>query len=401
MKVLIVSQYFWPESFKINDLAIDLLKRGYKVTVLTGKPNYPQGKFYKGYSFFRPSYEVYRGIKIYRVPLTPRGNSSGIKLAFNYLSFVFFSCFFILFHRQKYDITFTFGVSPITQAYAALFHKKLFKSKSVLWMQDLWPESVVAAGGVSSKTILNLLEKMVKHIYTNTDKILVQSEAFIPSILDKMPEKEKIVYIPNWAEDLFNNPNTETEKYVDIIPEGFIIMFAGNIGEAQDFNSIIKAAERTKNYPDIKWVIVGDGRKKNWVEKEIEKLGLEDTFFLLGKFPVEDMPSFFSKADLMLLSLKDEYIFSLTIPSKLQSYMAFGKPVVAMINGIGAEVVAEAGCGYISSSGDYISLAENVINAYLQNREELEEKGKKGKEFSIRNFSKEVIIDKIIDTLNG
>ncbi len=268
-------------------------------------------------------------------------------------------------------------------------------------MQDLWPESVVAAGGVSSKTILNLLKKMVKHIYTNTDKILVQSEAFIPSILDKMPEKEKIVYIPNWAEDLFNNPNTETEKYVDIIPEGFIIMFAGNIGEAQDFNSIIKAAERTKNYPDIKWVIVGDGRKKNWVEKEIEKLGLEATFFLLGKFPVEDMPSFFSKADLMLLSLKDEYIFSLTIPSKLQSYMAFGKPVVAMINGIGAEVVAEAGCGYISSSGDYISLAENVINAYLQNREELEEKGKKGKEFSIRNFSKEVIIDKIIDTLNG
>ncbi len=398
MKILIVSQYFWPENFRINDLAVDLLKRGHEVSVLTGKPNYPQGRIYKGYGFFSHASDNYEGIKIYRVPLIPRGNGTGLKLSLNYVSFVLFSCIFILLHRKKYDVTFTFAVSPITQAYPAILHKKLFGSKACIWLQDLWPESVSAAGKINSPIVLKCLNKMVRHIYKHSDKILVQSEAFIPSVEGKGVTKKQLRYVPYWAEDLFSNTsNIFKEKHQHIMPDGFKVMHAGNIGEAQDFDSIIKAANITRQIPEIKWIIVGDGRKKSWVENEIIRLGLQETLFLLGRFPLEDMPSFFVHADVMLLTLKKEDIFSMTIPSKIQSYMAFGKPIAGMLNGIGAEVIRSADCGYICNAADYVSLANNVMNAYHQEKHVLSQKGENGKQFYNQHFSKDVIINNLIN----
>jgi len=240
---------------------------------------------------------------------------------------------------------------------------------------------------------------MVRNIYQRTDKVLVQSEAFIKSIHEKGVHDEKIKYIPNWAEDLYcDKSNTVKEKYQHLMPPGFKVMFAGNIGEAQDFDSIVKAAELTKQYSEIKWVVVGDGRKKVWAEREIIKLGLQNNVFFLGRFPVDDMPNFFCHADLMLVTLKDEKIFSLTIPGKVQSYMAFGKPIVGMLNGIGAKVIHDAGCGFISNAGDYISLAKNVTNLYLAKDEILIQKGQNAKEYYTKYFSKEVIINNLIDT---
>lgn len=397
MRILLVSQYFWPETFRINDLAESLSGCGNKVTVLTGKPNYPQGKIYKGYSFWGYSKEVYKGIEVIRVPLIPRGNSSGIRLAINYLSFVLFSCIYILFHKRQYDVSLTFAISPITQVYAALLHKKLYGSRVFLWVQDLWPESVNAAGKISSSFVYRLLIKIVKNIYNHVDHILVQSEAFYSSILQKGVEAEKISYIPNWAEDLFLDENMiDGNKYKEIIPQGFIVMFAGNIGEAQDFDSIVKAAIKTKNILDIKWVIIGDGRKRKDLEKQIQKYGLEETIYLLGKFPIEEMPSLFFWANVMLVSLKDAEIFSLTIPSKIQSYMAFGKPIVSMMNGIGNSIIREADCGYVASSGDYERLAENVILAYHSNQDTLDIKGKNGRDFYKKKFSKASVIERLL-----
>ncbi|MGE5402695.1 MAG: glycosyltransferase family 4 protein, partial [Ignavibacteriales bacterium] len=320
MRILIVTQYFWPEEFRVNDLAVDLVNRGHEVTVLTGNPNYPKGKFYEGYGF-KFSIEDYKGVKIYRVPIIPRGNASGIRLALNYFSFVVSGSLFSLFLKQNYDVSFVFAISPITAAYPALVHKRFYKSRMNLWVQDLWPESVTSAGKLKSVSALNLLTKMVRQIYKSSDKVLIQSEAFAESVLDKGVSKEQLRYVPNWAEDLYcNSTEVSKFKYQNIMPGGFKVMFAGNIGEAQDFDSIIKAAEITKGFPEIKWLIVGDGRKKNCVEKEITRLGLQKTVFLLGRYPLQEMPEFFVHADLMLLSLKDEDIFSLTIPTKIQSY---------------------------------------------------------------------------------
>ena len=399
MKILIISQYFWPEEFRINDLAADLVKRGHEVNVLTGKPNYPKGKIYKGYGFLTHAKDLYNGVEVFRVPLIPRGSGSGICLALNYISFVVASSIFVICYRKKYDITFTYAISPITQAYPALLHKRIFKSKACVWVQDLWPESVNAAGKMSSNFVTNCLEKMVQNIYRRTDKLLVQSEAFIESVHEKGVPYRQIRYIPNWAEDLYcDKSNVVKDKYQHLIPSGFKVMFAGNIGEAQDFDSIVKAAELTKIYPEIKWVIVGDGRKKAWAEREVIQLGLQNTVFFLGRFSVDNMPNFFIHADFMLVTLKDEKIFSMTIPGKVQSYMAFGKPIVGMLNGIGAKVIQDANCGYISSAGDYVSLANNVINSYLANDDILNQKGQNGKQYYNQYFSKEVIIDNLIDT---
>lgn len=402
MHILLVSQYFWPEAFRINDLAESLLKYGHKVTVLTGKPNYPQGKIYKGYSFWGYKKENHNGIEVIRVPLIPRGNGSGFKLVLNYLSYVFFSCVYILFHRRKYDVSLTFAISPITQVYAALLHKKLYKSKAILWVQDLWPESVTAAGKMSSRFIYRQLLKMVQSIYHKVDHICIQSEAFSTSISQKGVDSSKISYIPNWAEDLFTERKpVDKIKYKSLIPEGFIVMFAGNIGEAQDFDSIINAAIKTKDNSLIKWVIIGDGRKKKEIEKQIQEKRLTENVYLLGRYPVEDMPHLFIHADVMLVSLKDEEIFSLTIPSKIQSYMAFGKPIVSMINGIGNQIIEEANCGYTASAGNYNQLANNVLTAYSTDKKELEDKGKNGILYYEKNFSKSQIITHLLSILQS
>lgn len=398
MKILLVSQYFWPETFRVNDLAQELVLRGNEVTVLTGKPNYPQGKIYKGYSFWGYREEYYKDIKLIRVPLIPRGKGSKLGLALNYFSFVFFSCLYILFHKQKYDVSLTFAISPITQVYAALLHKKIFGSRAYLWVQDLWPESVAAAGKMNSGLVYRMLTQMVQSIYQKVDGICVQSEAFNQSILQKGDYKHKISYIPNWAEDLFSNDSLiDKEHFKSLIPDGFIVMFAGNIGEAQDFESVLQAADRTRDNKEIKWIIVGDGRKKGFVEQQIKELNLCDTVFLLGRYPLEDMPDLFIHADAMLVSLKDQEIFSLTIPSKIQSYMAFGKPIVSMINGIGNEIIREAGCGDTAVAGDFESLANNVKKLSQSTRKELFAKGKAGQEYYQKFFSKKKIVDHLME----
>lgn len=402
MNILLVSQYFWPETFRINDLADSLIERGHKVTVLTGKPNYPQGKIYKGYSFWGYTKEMHNEIEIIRVPLIPRGNSSGARLALNYLSFVFFSCMYVLFHRKKYDVSLTFAISPITQVYAALLHKRLYKSKAILWVQDLWPESVVAAGKMHSGFIYKRLFGMVENIYHKVDHICIQSEAFANSISQKNIDSKKISYIPNWAEDLFTEKKqVDKTKYKSLIPAGFTVMFAGNIGEAQDFDSIINAAIKTKDNPQIKWVIIGDGRKKKEIEKQIQEKELTETVYLLGRYPVEEMPHLFTHADVMLVSLKDEEIFSLTIPSKIQSYMAFGKPIVSMLNGIGNKIIEEANCGYTTSAGNHDQLANNVLTAYSTDKKELENKGRNGILYYEKNFSKSQIITRLLSILQS
>lgn len=402
MKILLVSQYFWPETFRINDLALELKQRGHEVSVLTGKPNYPKGSYYKGYRFWGYQKEVYKGINIIRVPLLSRGRGSSIRLILNYLSFIFFSCGYILFHRKKYDASLTFAISPITQVYAALLHKNLHKSRAYIWVQDLWPESVYAAGKANFKSLNRFLNKIVRNIYNKVDGVLVQSEAFTNSILEKGDFSKKITYIPNWAEDIFvNHSSVNKEKFKHLFPSGFKVMFAGNVGEAQDFESIINAAIYTKTNKNIKWIIVGDGRKRQYVEEQLQTNQLNETVFLLGRFPLADMPDLFIHADVMLMTLKKEDIFSLTIPSKMQSYMAFGKPIVSMLDGIGNDIIKKSDCGYTASAENYKDLAINIIKLSETGPNELEKKGLNGYNFYQENFEKNFIIDKIIEILKG
>jgi colanic acid biosynthesis glycosyl transferase WcaI len=398
MRILIITQYFWPEEFKINDFAISFQKRGHEICVLTGIPNYPNGSFYHSYGLFKPKIEYYNNIKIIRTILYPRGNSSNLKLSINYVSFAFFASLAALFRiKSKFDLVFVYQTSPITVGIPAIVVKKMQHIPIFFWVQDLWPESVHAVSYRKSKILNLLLNKLVKFIYKHCEMIFVPSKAFVKSIIEKDIEPDKIQYVPNWAEyEYLNSRNTNHLNYDNLFPDaGFKIMFAGNLGEAQDFESILKAAEYVRGYKDIYWIIIGDGRKRKWIENKIEEIGLTENILLLGRYPMNTMSDFFSKADVMIITLKDEYIFSLTVPTKLQSYMACGKPIVAMINGETARIIDEAGAGFTCNSGDSLAFANKILKMYTMKPEFRKIMGTNSKDYYLSNYSKEKILDQI------
>lgn len=397
MRILIVTQYFWPESFRINDLALSLQERGNKVTVLTGKPNYPQGKFSKGYSFWNKTKENWNGIDILRSPLVPRGKGGGIKLMVNYFSFAFFASLRALFIKDKFDLIFVYEPSPITVGIPAVLLSKKLNIPLYFWVQDLWPESLVAAGQIQNKFILSQVDKLTRWIYKNSKKVLIQSKGFREYLLKQGVPNQKILYYPNSTEELYRpvEPKAEIKQLVPLVP--FKVIFAGNIGDAQDFETIIEAARIIKNQnANIHFVILGDGRKKDFVTNKVKELHLQSNFHLLGSFPVDEMPDFFACADALLVTLKKSEIFSLTIPSKVQSYLACSKPIIAALDGEGAKVIKESKAGLVSSSGDAQALAGNILSMYDLGELKQKQMGINGRSYFEENFDRNMLTDKLL-----
>lgn len=397
MKVLIVTQYFWPEDFRINDLALGLKRLGWEVTVLTGKPNYPRGSFFEGYGFLKRSRESYEGIPVMRIPLLPRGGGGALSLVANYLSFsLLASILGPLYCRGRFDAIFVYEPSPVTVGIPAIVLKKLRGAPIFFWIQDLWPESLSATGMVRSPFILRTVEKLVRYIYRRCDRLLVQSRAFADSVQNLGAEPDRIVYFPNSAEELYQPvslPEDASER--SLLPAGFRIMFAGNIGASQDFETILAAAERLKIYRDIHWVVLGDGRMAGWVAQEVRRRGLSDNVHLLGKYPVASMPRFFALADAMLVSLKRDPIFALTIPSKIQSYLACGRPIVAALDGEGARIVEEAGAGVAVSAENPAALADAILNMYRMTPDKRAGMGASGRSYFLANFERTMLLDRL------
>ena len=263
---------------------------------------------------------------------------------------------------------------------------------------DLWPESLEIAGGVKNRFILNFFKKMVITFYKNSEKILITSKGFKNSIVEKGDFENKLEYFPNWAEDSISEGDQNFP--VPDLPVGFKVMFAGNVGEAQDMESIMNSALALKDHSEIKFIIVGDGRKMPFVQDFIEKNNLQKTVFTVGRFPVEAMASFFAKADVMLVSLKDDKIFNLTVPAKVQAYMSASKPIVAMLNGEGAEIIEEAKCGLAAPAGDSNKLAETILKMASLPKEELLQMGENSRNFFQANYQLSACIDNLERILN-
>lgn len=397
MNILIVTQYFWPENFRINDLVLGLIERGHQVTVFTGIPNYPDGTYFKGYGLFKQSRQNYFGAKVIRVPLIPRGKGGGLRLVLNYLSFAICASVLAPFLcRGKIDIMFVFEPSPITVGLPALVLKKIRSIPIMFWVQDLWPESLTAAGSVRSPKIIDMVTWLVRMIYKSCDKILVTSQAYLDKIEKVGVSSDRLYYFPQSAEEVYQPVVIESNATEHgLMPTGFRVMFAGNIGAAQDFATILDAAEILKGYHDIHWIIVGDGRMRRWVETEVLARGLSDTFHLIGRYPIESMPRFFSLADVMLVTLKKEPIFALTIPAKVQSYLACGKPIIAALDGEGGRLITESKAGLSCPAEDSNALAEAVLKMYTISESDLENMGKHGREFYLANFERNMLIDRL------
>jgi len=401
LNILIVTQYFWPESFRINDLALGLRDRGHSVTVYTGKPNYPEGNYFPGYGLFGRARDNFQGIPVVRVPLIARGKGGKMRLALNYLSFAACASLLAFRCRGRFDAILVYEPSPATVGLPALVLKTLKRAPILFWVQDLWPESLSATGAIHSKWILGAVESMVRLIYRHCDRILIQSRAFAPSIEALGADPACIRYFPNSAESLYQPSSREGDTAPDqVLPAGFRIMFAGNIGAAQDFETILAAATLLKEQTTIQWLVLGDGRLRDWVAAQIEARGLQTTFHLLGRHPPEMMPGFFAQADAMLVTLKKEPIFALTIPAKVQSYLACAKPILAALDGEGARVVTESGAGIAIPAENPAALADAVIALTRLDTKDRLAMGSRGREYFEKHFERELLLSRLANWMN-
>lgn len=393
--ILVISQYFYPEQFRINDICSEWVKRGYKVTVLTGIPNYPQGKYFDGYGLFKKRKESYHGVDIIRIPLIPRG-SHAVLLAFNYLSFVISGLIWKVFTRVKADYVFIFEVSPMTQALPGVWYAKKRKIPCYLYVQDLWPENVEIITGVKNKHVIGSIGKMVDYIYKRCNQIFATSESFVGAIQARGVPLDKITYWPQYAEDFY--VPLDKKRTDDISDDDcFNIIFAGNIGSAQGLDILPKAAEYIKNNSKkrIRFHIVGDGRYKSELIHLVDTMGLKDMFNYIPKQPAEKIPEYMAASEAAFLSLTNSPLFEMTIPAKLQSYMACGIPIIASAAGETEKIIGNSKSGFSSKPGNPIELATIIIKIACMPKEEVEELGKNARLFYEENFSKQLLLDKI------
>ena len=402
VRLLIITNHFWPEDFQINDLAFELASRGHQVTVLSSIPNYPHGRFYDGYGIFRRRREVHRGVTIHRIPVIPRGAGRRRNLILNYVSSAISFCLHaVWFGRKKYDATFVFNTSPATIAFPAIVVRTLYGTPHVMWVLDLWPESVSATSAVNNRYVIGMLRGMMRFIYRRCDRLLISSRGFRKHIDDVGGYEGDMVYLPNWVSTPAEAPSSIEPVGVPALPQGFRIVFTGNIGAAQDFPTVLDAAERLTNYPDIHWLIVGDGRKAEEVAMEVSRRGLEKQVHLLGRFPASTMTYFYDRADVLLLPLRDAPIFRITVPRKLQAYMASGKPIIAAIDGEGSDLVRESQAGVCCPAADPRRLAEAVKSLYEMPVDRRREMGRRGQEFAHKHFDRDTIVRFVEDLLQS
>ena len=396
MRILVVSQQFWPENFRINDLATELVNRGHEVTVLTGLPNYPEGQVFDYYRAAPDEYSQYKGINIIRVPIIARG-SNRFSLVLNYISFAISASVIGAFklRGQEFDVIFTFEPSPVTVGIPAGILRKIKRAPMVFWVLDLWPETLSAVGAVRNALLLKIVGWLVRMIYQNCDLILAQSKSFISQIKKYSGIDKKIEYFPSWSEIEITMNQEPAAIEIQNKPNTFNILFAGNIGEAQDFPNILKAVKILKKHLNIQWHIIGDGRIAPWVRSYIEEHDLQKNIYLYGRFPLERMPSFFKHADALLVSLKDDPTFAMTIPGKIQTYLSVGIPVIGMLNGEGSDLINRSGVGLTCHAGDAVGLANIVLEISAMPKQSLVEMGKRGPETLNREFDRTQLINRL------
>lgn len=389
--ILVVSQYFYPETFRINDMCQEWVKRGYKITVVTGIPNYPMGKTFEGYGLTKKKHEIWNGIEIFRIPLIPRGSSS-IGMIMNYASFMISGILAGKLMNIKADFVFSFEVSPMTQVLAGVSFAKKLRVPHYLYVQDLWPENVITVTGISNPAVIKPIDKMVDYIYKNTDEIFATSPSFVDAICNrKVPvDRKKVHYWPQYAEEFYHPCD---KKAVPEIPEddSFKIIFTGNIGIAQGLQILPEAAESLKD-SNVKFIMVGDGRYLAEFNAEVEKRGVDRKFIMIPRQPAERIPELLAASDAAFLSFQDAELWRKTIPAKLQSYMACGMPIIAAAEGETGRVITEAECGMCCRIGDVTGLTE-VIKSMMAS--DINEMGKRSRVYFETHFDKKHLMDRM------
>ena len=400
MRILVVTQYYWPESFRINEVVDSLRQVDCHVTVLTGQPNYPQGDVFGGYSAAGFGEQLHKsGYSIYRVPLMPRGRRGAVGLVANYLSFVL-SAGLVgpwLLRKKRFDVIFVYAPSPILQAIPAVWLAFIKQAKLVTWVQDLWPQSLEATGFVRNRAVLALVAMLVRWIYRHCDLLLVQSQAFIAPV-QAMAGKVEVQYHPNPGELAFSQAHLFSPPALVLKP-GFNVVFAGNLGTVQALDSVLNAAEVLQLYGDVRLVLVGSGSRSEWLHQEVTRRRLSNVL-LPGRFAPEAMPGILAQASVLLVSLVHSPIMGQTVPSKVQAYLATGKPIIASLDGEGARVVMEAGAGLACPAEDAQALANAVLHLRNALPEDLKKMGQCGLVYYKQHFEPTLLAKRLARILS-
>lgn len=401
MRVLVFSQYFWPESFRINDVVSSLRKEGCDVTVLTGKPNYPDGRIFDGFKAWGTQVQTHpEGYTIFRVPMIPRGRGGALRLVANYLSFVASATWFGrgLLRGQNFDAILVYAPSPILQAIPAIALARVKRASLVTWVQDLWPESLSATGFIRNRAVLKTIEGVVRWIYRRNDLLLVQAKGFLSPVRE-LAGKTPVVYHPNPGEVPPETGLQSAPTALKLDP-GFNVVFAGNLGSVQALDSILDAASLLAEHTDIHIVLIGSGSRTEWLTLQVAERGLRNVR-LPGRYPAAQMPAIVAQASALLVTLTDHPIFSMTVPSKVQTYLAAGRPVIAALRGEGARVLEEAGAGIVCEPENPAALANAILTIRAMPSEALNELGVAGKRYFTENYGPEQLARRLITLLQS
>lgn len=396
MRLLVVSQYYYPEQFRINDICKEWVKRGHEVTVLTGIPNYPQGKYYKGYGVFKKKKDVHDGVNIIRIPLVPRGKNL-VMLVLNYISFVLSGWFFANFTRKNFDKVFIYEVSPMTQAFPGVWFAKRKKIECNLYVMDLWPESIELATGINNNRILGIIGKMTDKIYAKCDRIFTSSESFIDVIASRGHSRNKMVFWPQYAEEFYKHVEIDKTSTSEILDDdSFKIIFTGNIGYAQGLDVCIDIAKIVKQENiNAKFYLIGDGRAKQELQEKVITSGLEDFVIFIDKKPAVDIPKYCAICNAAFIALKKDKISEKILPAKLQSYLACGLPVLGCIDGETMKIIKKSHAGYCAKAEDIDTFVHNLKEIMSLDKEKMCKLKDNAIKYFNNNFEKNLLMDKI------
>ena len=390
MKILILSQCYYPETFSINTVADELNIRGVDVTVLTGYPNYPMGEIYEGYGFDIPYETEINGVKIVRVKARPR-KTGKVNLALNYYSFYAKAYKWLKKNYKEYDLIYCFEVSPITSFLPAARLKKKKNVPYVMNVQDMWPECFECVMNIHNKVIIKPLMSLSNYVYKNAEKLLCSSKSFCEILKRRGIDEEKIEFWPQFAKNYDACENSEIEEYVT----QYRFVFAGNIGKAQGLDLVLDTAMLTKDNKEIGYYLIGDGSELSRLKERVSKEQISNVFFIPRK-PESDIPKYLNSATCGILILEENILSKIVLPQKMQMYMACKLPILCVMDGEARQLISEANAGYYAEAN-----AEKVSEKVLEivSDENRKEKGENGRKYFEENFNKDKLIDKLVKVL--
>ena len=395
MKILVVSQYFYPETFRVNTLCRELVARGHDVTVLTAYPQYPQGKIYDGYGFDIPYEKEWHGVKIERVKTYPRG-SGPVGLLRNCVSYVLSANRWVKKCKDKFDAVYVFEVSPVTVGLPAVKYGKKFGTPVFFNLQDLWPENVHEVLGIRFAPLTYVINRIVDHIYAGSNKILCASNGFVDNLRARGVPEEKLVFWPQFCVD----PDLADAKKPDVYTsDTFNVVFTGNIGDAQGLDLLVEAARELKG-KGIRWYLVGDGRARSRLEKLVHEYGVQDDVVFVGRVSESEANRYVHFADCAYLSFQNNALFNMTLPAKLQTYLACGVPILAAAGGESAKVIREAECG-IAVVPELEKLVDAIRKMQALPEAEKEAMSRSSRQYFEKHFTMEKLVDTLINWMNN